>query len=149
MNGRGVRMLVLGLVLGGLAGSLPAGAAWGRRAGTAAHVREVILVPAQAAQDQAPTMNPREFIPLPNTGNLPGPGQQPAPGTGNQNCDRILFFYQGRLYQLRPGPAPRNGGNPEFFFMDPYQGPQIPGFPEPEPGAPGLPGQPLPPTLKF
>jgi hypothetical protein len=155
MNWRSVRLLVLGIVLGGLAGVLAMGGiatAWGWRAGAAARGNEIIVVRARPAQAQAPTLNPREFVPVPNTGNLPGTGQQPAAGTGGQNCDRILYFYQGRLYELRPGPMPPNGGNPEFFFMQPYNGPQIPGFPQPEPGTPGIPnmpGQPVPPTLKF
>ncbi len=153
MDSRSVRVLVLGVLLGGLAGIFAIGgsaASWGWRAGAAARGHDLILVPVRPAQDQAPALNPKEFIPVPNTGTLPGAGQQPTPGTGNQNCDKILYFYQGRLYQLRPGPMPRNGGNPEFFFMQPYDGPQIPGFPSPTvPGAPGLPGQPLPPTLKF
>jgi len=158
MDGRNVRILILGIVIGGLAGTLVMGAGaavtWGWRAGAAAHGHDLILVPARPVQAQAPALNPKEFIPLPNNGNGPGPGPQPlVPGTdGAQNCDKILYFYQGKLFQLRPGPMPRNGGNPEFFFMQPYEGPQIPGFPGPAvPGAPspGLPGQPVPPTLKF
>lgn len=158
MDGRSMRILILGILLGGLAGALVMGsgaaAAWGWRAGAAAHGHDLILVPVRPAQEQTPGLNPKEFIPLPNNGNGRGPGPQPpVPGAGGaQDCDRILYFYQGRLYQLRPGPMPPNGGNPEFFFMQPYEGPQIPGFPGPtEPGtpSPGLPGQPLPPTLKF
>ncbi len=147
MDGRSVRILILGIVIGGLAGALVMGA------GAATHGRDLILTPARPVQAQAPAL-PKEFIPLPNNGNGPGPGPQPlVPGTdGAQNCDKILYFYQGKLFQLRPGPMPRNGGNPEFFFMQPYEGPQIPGFPGPTvPGAPspGLPGPPAPPTLKF
>lgn len=148
MNGRGIGMLILGIVIGGLVATLmmSAFAAGDRHAGTAA--RSGVLLPVLAAQERPPALNPKEFIPLPNTGTQ----QDQQPGAGGQNCDRILYFYQGRLYQLRPGPTPRNGGNPEFFFMQPYEGPQIPGFPSPmAPGLtpPDMPGQPLPPTFKF
>jgi len=87
--------------------------------------------------------NPKEFIPVPNPGQNQGPGM-PNPGTGNQQCDKILYFFQGKLYQLRPGPMPPGGGNPEFYYMNPYEGPQIPGFPMPGPMNPGMPGMPGP-----
>lgn len=140
---RGVRILVLGIIVGGLVGVFLVGgkaAAWGWRAGAAASGHDVILLPANPAQGMP--FNPREFIPLPNPGQDQGPGA-PTPGTGGQDCDRILYFYQGKLYQLRPGPMPR-GGNPEFYYMQPYEGPQIPGFPTPGPMAPQMPGPGLP-----
>ncbi len=153
MTHGGTRTLILGIVIGGAAGALMsvlATAGW--RSGMAAHASPVIVLQAAATQQQPtppPTLNPKEFIQLPQ----PGPQQdQQAPGAGGGDCDKILYFYQGRLYQLRPGPTPRNGGNPEFYFMDPYQGPQIPGFPSPQaPGLtpPDMPGQPVPPTFKF
>jgi hypothetical protein len=102
-------------------------------------------IPFQIVQDQLPPINPQELVPVPN---MPRTGQQPLPGFGNQDCGKILFYYQGRLYQLQPGPAPRNGGNPEFYFMQPYQGPPIPGFPSPLAPSPDQQGQPFPP-LKF
>lgn len=147
----GMRILILGIVIGGAAGALMSGLATDRwRMGITAHASPVIVLQALATQQQPPpTLNPKEFIQLPQTG--PQQDQQ-APGAGGQDCDRILYFFQGRLYQLRPGPTPRNGGNPEFYFMDPYQGPQIPGFPSPQaPGLtpPDIPGQPVPPTFKF
>jgi hypothetical protein len=149
MRDRGMSFLILGIILGGLGAILAMGGiafAWGWHAGAAAHGHDLIMVPTRAALAQE--LNPKEFVPLPNRGTGPGagPGQQ-VPGSGGQDCARILFFYQGRLYQLRPGPTPRNGGNPEFFFMQPYEGPQLPGFPGP--AEPGVPGQSLPPTLKF
>jgi hypothetical protein len=148
-----MRMFFLGTLVGGfavvvvLAGLVAAG---GWHQGLAARARTLIL-PVQPVQEQTPSLNPKEFIPFPNNENGQGPGpQNTVPGFGDQNCDRILYYYQGRLYELRPGPTP-NGGNPEFFFMQPYQGPAIPGFPAPGPMMPGapLPGQPLPPTFKF
>lgn len=153
MDSRGTRIFILGILTGALAGVLFLGglvAAWGWREGA---VRGHAVTPVHVVHQQAAGLDPREFIPVPYTGNDAGP-HNPAPGLGGQNCDRILYFYQGRLYQLRPGPTPRNGGNPEFFFMEPYEGPQIPGFPAPGPMIPGapipdLPGQPLPPTFKF
>jgi hypothetical protein len=142
MADRGVRLLVLGIIVGGLAGIVLAGgaaAAWGWRVGTAASGHEVNMVHANPAQAM-PSL-PKEFIPLPNP-NEPGqtPGLQ-TPGAQGQDCDRILYFYQGKLYQLRPGPMPR-GGNPEFYYMQPYEGPQIPGFPGPGPMTPQLPDLP-------
>ncbi len=147
MTGRGTRMLILGIVIGGIAGALLSGSAAGWRAGTARPV-PFILLPTGTTQTQPPALNPKEFIPLPETGTQ---DQQAAPGAGGQNCPGILYFYQGKLYQLRPGPTPNNGGNPEFYFMDPYQGPEIPGFPSPQaPGlTPEMPGQPIPPPFKF
>jgi hypothetical protein len=152
MDGREKRIFTVGILTGAVATFILLGglaAAWGWHQGIAArsHAPVLSVVP---VQQQAPTLNPNEFIPLPND---QGP-QNLTPGLGDQNCDKILYFYQGRLYQLRPGPTPRNGGNPEFFFMEPYQGPQIPGFPNPNPMIPGgpvpsLPGEPVPPTLRF
>jgi hypothetical protein len=134
MDGRTARTLVTGIAIGAVGAALVFGAtamAWARHH-TGAQSRIVIVArPAQGAP-----INPREFVPVPPL-DQPGnnPAQAPFPGTGSQqNCDRVLFFYQGRLYQLRPGPMPRNGGNPEFFYMQPYDGPQVPGFPQTGPG---------------
>ena len=143
MRDRGLRMMLLGFVIGGLAAVFMIGgtaAAWGWRAGAAVHGHDVIVLPARPAQGTP--FNPQEMIPVPNPQNGQGPGPGiPSPGMGGQqNCDKILFFYKGKLYQLQPGPMPRNGGNPEFYFMQPYEGPQIPGFPAPGPMGPDMPG---------
>jgi hypothetical protein len=76
----------------------------------------------------------REFIPLPGQGDqTPGQGPQQQQG----DCQPIILFYHnGQLFQLRPGPGPQNGPGrpgtpPEFFYLNPYQGPSIPGFPAP------------------
>jgi hypothetical protein len=143
MRDRGLRMMLLGFVIGGLAAVFLIGGtagAWGWRAGAAVHGHEVIVLPARPAQGTP--FNPQEMIPVPNPQNGQGPGPGiPSPGMGGQqNCDKILFFYKGKLYQLQPGPMPRNGGNPEFYFMQPYEGPQIPGFPAPGPMGPDMPG---------
>lgn len=144
MDGRTVRTLVMGVAIGA---SLALGAAamplTRHHAGAQSRI-ELVVRPAQGAP-----LNPREFVPVPPL-NQPGnvPGQAPFPGNGSQQqCDKVLFFYQGRLYQLRPGPMPRNGGNPEFFYMQPYDGPQLPGFPQMGPGNGPDPSQ-LP-ILKF
>jgi len=146
MADRGVRMLVLGIVIGGLGAIFLIGGvagAQGWRAGAAAHGHDVIMVPASPTQGLP--FNPKEFIPVPNPqqGQDQGPGV-PSPGAGGQDCDKILYFFQGKLYQLRPGPMPKGGGNPEFYYMQPYQGPQIPGFPTPGPMTPGMPDPNLP-----
>ena len=143
MRDRGLRMMLLGFVIGGLAAVFLIGGtavAWGWRAGAAVHGHDVIVLPARPAQGTP--FNPQEMIPVPNPQNGQGPGPGiPSPGMGGQqNCDKILFFYKGKLYQLQPGPMPRNGGNPEFYFMQPYEGPQIPGFPVPGPMGPDMPG---------
>jgi len=85
----------------------------------------VVVPPAAAVPAQVPL---QEMIPL------PGPNQQPGPGQGQgQECEpMILFYFQGRLYQLMPGPQDqqgRPGSPPEYFPLRPYQGPQIPGLP--------------------
>jgi len=81
---------------------------------------------------QPPTM--QELVPLP----LPGdqtPGQRPQNQQGD--CEPIILFYHnGQLYQLRPGPGPQTGPGrptapPEFYQLNPYQGPPIPGLPSP------------------
>lgn len=134
MDGRTVRTLATGIVIGAAGAALALGAAampWTPHHRDAQGQIQFVVRSAQGAP-----INPREFVPVPPL-NQPGnvPSQAPFPGTGSQqNCDRVLFFYQGRLYQLRPGPMPRNGGNPEFFYMQPYDGPQVPGFPQMGPG---------------
>lgn len=96
----------------------------------------------------------QEFIPLP----MPGQGPDDQQGQGNQqgqDCEPvILFYYQGRLYQLRPGEGQqgqrgRPGSPPEYFPLTPYQGPAIPGIPgipfgpQPGPNSPvPIPGNP-------
>ena len=150
MSDRGARMLLVGLIGGGLAAFFLIGgtaATWGWHAGAVAGGHDVIVLPARPAQGVP--LNPQEMIPIPNPQNGQGPGPGvPSPGMGGQqDCDRILFFYKGRLYQLRPGPMPRNGGNPEFYFMQPYEGPQVPGFPAPGPMSPDMPGPAVPDQL--
>jgi hypothetical protein len=78
----------------------------------------------------------REFIPIPGPGDQQ-PGQRPGQQQGE--CEPIILFYHnGQLFQLRPGQGPENGPGrpgtpPEFFHMNPYQGPAIPGLPAPRP----------------
>ncbi|MDR5693809.1 MAG: hypothetical protein QN198_00125 [Armatimonadota bacterium] len=73
----------------------------------------------------------QEFIPLPFPGRQP---QGQAPGQSQQDCvPTILFYHQGRLYQLQPGPEGQPGvpgSPPEFFYLRPF-GQQAPGFPTP------------------
>jgi hypothetical protein len=157
MADRGARMFVLGLIIGGLAAAfLASGAltAWHWRTGGNIQSHVAIVPSVRPVQGVPNTKQivpkefnlPKEFVPvLPQRGQDQGPGV-PPPGAGGQNCDKILYFFQGKLYQLRPGPMPRNGGNPEFYYMQPYEGPQIPGFPLPGPTTPGpmIPGMPDP-----
>lgn len=98
--------------------------------------------PVPAVPAQVPL---QEMIPLP--GPDQGPGQGPGQGLGQgQECEPvILFYHQGRLYRLMPGPQQdqqgRPGSPPEYFPLQPYQGPQIPGLPFqlPPGGAPQVP----------
>jgi hypothetical protein len=88
---------------------------------------------------QPPTI--QEFVPLPIPGDQT-PGQRPQPQQGE--CEPIiLFYYNGQLYQLQPGPGPQDGPGrptapPEFYRLNPYQGPPIPGLPFPQDRGPGF-----------
>jgi hypothetical protein len=118
-----MRQLMLGVVIGFVLSGL------------------VLLVPLVRAQSAPPL---QEFIPLPGPGQQQ-PGQGPAPQQGQDECQTILFFYNGQLYRLMPGPGPQNGPGqpgspPEFFRLDPYRGPAIPGLPQPFPQRPDSPG---------
>lgn len=96
------------------------------------------LPPAQAPQGSGgvqsaqapPTL--REFIPLPAPGDQ-NPGQRPQPQQGE--CEPIvLFYHDGQLYQLLPGPQDQQGppgAPPEFYRLQPYLGPPVPGLPIP------------------
>lgn len=96
------------------------------------------VIPPEPFQMAPPGQSPptlREFIPLPGPGDQQ-PGQRPDQQGG---CEPIILFYHnGQLYQLRPGQGPqdgqgRPGAPPEFFYLNPYQGPPIPGLPQPGP----------------
>ncbi|HLJ62219.1 MAG TPA: hypothetical protein VKZ50_21060 [bacterium] len=173
MDRRSLRILTMGILIGALSSAVVLGALAairGRSAGAGVRGDQTMILTVRSVQNQVPAQSPfttpREFVPIPNPrngdsigpgqpspgagGNTPG-SQQPSAGGGGQDCPgKVLFLYQGRLYQLNPGPMPPNGGNPEFFFMQPYQGPQIPGFPEQTPSQGPIPGLPsIPPTFKF
>lgn len=119
-------MLLLGLMLGFTLSAL------------------VVIVPMVMAQS-APGAPPlQELIPLPGPGQQQ-PGQAPQTEPGQGDCP-ILFYFNGQLYQLGPGPQDGPGrptSPPEFFYLNPYQGPPIPGLPQPFQGPPG-PGGPGP-----
>jgi len=118
-------MLLLGVVLGFLLSAL------------------VVIVPMVMAQGAPPL---QELIPIPGPGQQQ-PGQAPQPGPGQGDCP-ILFYFNGRLYQLAPGPQDgpgRPSSPPEFFYLNPYQGPAIPGLPQPFQGPPGPNFVPVPP----
>ncbi len=154
-----VRVFVLMIVVAGVVGALAyaAGARAGREAAAAPASPRPLVRPAQTLEpfvpgqpapfpQQAPALpgapgpapHLREFVPLP----MPGPGQQlpgQLPGAQQGDCEPIILFYHdGQLYQLRPGPGPQTGPGrptspPEYFRLDPYQGPAIPGLPIPQP----------------
>ncbi len=91
---------------------------------------------------QAPGL--QELVPLPGPGRQ-FPGPQPQPGQGNQECEaKVYLFYNGRFYEMRPGPGwDRNGlptGPQEFYPLQPVPG--APGLPAPGPNpfTPRLPG---------
>ncbi|MDI6772923.1 MAG: hypothetical protein QME77_10110 [bacterium] len=93
---------------------------WLLLAGVAIGVGGASQTVLQAPQPGGPSTEMREFIPLPSPEN-----QRPQPQQGE--CEPvILFYHEGRLYQLRPGPKDgqgRPGAPPEFYQMNPYQGP--------------------------
>src|SRR3989304_3076223 len=94
----------------------------------------VLLVPVVLAQGLPPL---QEFVPLPGPAR-PQPDQGPGLQQGQDDCQTILFYFNGQLYRLMPGPGPqdgpgRPGSPPEFFRLDPYRGPAIPGRPQPFP----------------
>lgn len=149
MMSKGFGILVVAaavLIAAGMA--YAAGYAAGRSAPDAAETPSLSAQPVQAPQpDQgapsapAPgqitppgqTPNLREFVPLPFPGDQ-NPGQRPGQQQGD--CEPIILFYHnGQLYQLQPGPGDRNGNRPgvppEFYRLNPYQGPPIPGIPFP------------------
>ncbi len=117
----------------------------GRHAGAAsAQPAAVSAVPVQNLPVQP------EIIPFPAPDRQ---GQDQGQGPGQACQPVILFYYQGKLYQLMPGPdnpPGLPGSPPEYFPLRPYQGPQIPGLPfgpAPQP-APQLPGfQPVQPRF--
>lgn len=155
------RVLLLIIVVAGSVGALAyaAGMAAGRTAAAAPGGVRPLAQPAQTLEPIVPipgqgpqpfpnqitpgmpgvpgqTPNLREFVPLPFPGQQM-PGQ--LPGTQQGDCEPIILFYHnGQLYQLRPGPGPQDGPGrpmspPEYFRLDPYQGPAIPGLPSPQP----------------
>ncbi|MDR7482062.1 MAG: hypothetical protein QN183_01745 [Armatimonadota bacterium] len=155
------RVLLLVTVVAGVVGVLAytAGLAAGRTAAAAAGGARPLVQPAQILEPIVPAPgqvpqpfpnqitpgtpgapgrapNLREFVPLPFPGQQT-PGQ--LPGTQQGECEPIILFYHnGQLYQLRPGPGPQDGPGrptspPEYFRLDPYQGPAIPGLPFPQP----------------
>lgn len=137
-----VRKAVL-VTLGGLAlaafGVLLYTVAW--HAGMASAATQAHAARSAAVFTQAPPTL-QELIPL------PGPNQhEPGQGQGKDCKPVVLFYYQGRLYQLQlGGPEGQHGAPsspPEYFPLTPYQGPQIPGLPfgpTPPGGGPEAPG---------
>jgi hypothetical protein len=113
-------------------------------AGLRAASRAVVAaVPAQAPL--------QELIPLPGPGQQ-FPGSQPQPGQGEECEARVYLFFNGRFYEMRPGPGPGPDGRPgtpqELIPLQPVPGPGQP--------SPGLPGPrsnpflpPLPPGPRF
>ncbi len=135
------RSALIILLVGGAAlfGGLMYLAGWHAGIASAQPAATVSATPAQNLPVQP------EIIPLPGP-DRQGPGQQPMPGQGQECEPIILFYYQGRLYQLMPGPNNQPGlpgSPPEYFPLTPYQGPQIPGLPfgpgpSPMPQGPGF-----------
>ncbi|GBD28936.1 hypothetical protein HRbin32_00020 [bacterium HR32] len=122
------------------------GVAWGSyQAGLRATDRTAVtVVPAQAPL--------QELIPLPGPGRQ-FPGSQPQPGQGEECEARVYLFFNGRFYEMRPGPGLGPDGRPgapqELIPLQPVPGP---GQPSPAPPAPRgnnpfLP--PLPPGPRF
>lgn len=98
---------------------------------------------------QAPQI--QEMIPLPGPGRQ-FPGQRPQPGKGAQECEaKVYLFFNGRFYEMRPGPGQDRlgvpGGPQEFYPLQPAPGsPTLPA-PGPNPFTPRLP--PLSPGQRY
>jgi hypothetical protein len=98
---------------------------------------------------QAPQI--QEMIPLPGPGRQ-FPGQQPQPDKGAQECEaKVYLFFNGRFYEMRPGPGQDRlgvpGGPQEFYPLQPTPGvPTLPA-PGPNPFIPRLP--PLSPGQRY
>jgi hypothetical protein len=125
----GILIAVLAVIIvGGVA--YAAGHAAGRASTDLAPAQRPVAQPVQAPQ---PDLGAPQ-LPLPVPGDQT-PGQRPGQQQGD--CEPIILFYHnGQLFQLRPGPGPGPDGNrpgvpPEFYNLQPYQGPAIPGLPLP------------------
>jgi hypothetical protein len=155
MSARTVTMLLVFVAVGVGTAAYVLGVAHGRALPAAVAMPIQIAQPAQAQAQipemptpfqgpapQAPQTGPgqappmREFIPIPGPGDQT-PGMRPQQQNGE--CEPvILFYHNGQLYQLRPGQGPQDGQGrpgtpPEFYQLNPYQGPAIPGLPMPRP----------------
>ncbi len=101
-------------------------------------------VPFAAQPVQAPL---QELIPLPGPGQQ-FPGARPQPGQGEECEAQVYLFFNGRFYEMRPGPGIGPDGRPmgpqELIPLQPA--PSLPGPRWPAPrGNPFAPPIPLPP----
>lgn len=134
------------LIAVGAGGGLALVAVLSYALGRASALQGVIaaVLPVQAPQIQ-------EMIPLPGPGRQ-FPGQQPQPGSGSQECEaKVYLFFNGRFYEMRPGPGQDRLGAPgapqEFYPLQPAPGaPTLPA-PGPNPFIPRLP--PLSPGQRY
>ncbi|MBM3470310.1 MAG: hypothetical protein FJX73_05905 [Armatimonadetes bacterium] len=116
---RGAGWLLLAVVAVGAGGVVYTAVQASDRAApvTAATVSQSIL---QAPRPDQQPLEMREFIPL------PGPDSQRQQPQQRECEPVILFYHEGRLYQLKPGPKDGRGNPgapPEFYEMKPYQAP--------------------------
>ncbi len=111
-------------------------------AGYVAGARTSRAAPAVAVPVQAPL---QELIPLPGPGQQ-FPGLQPQPGQGEECEARVYLFYNGRFYEMRPGPGIGPDGRPsgpqELIPLQPAPSLPGPGWPTPR-GNPFAPPVPL------
>lgn len=129
-------VLVTLTALGGAAGVWAAGYSAGSKA---AGARGPLALPVQAPL--------QELIPLPGPGRQ-FPGARPQPGQGEECEARVYLFFNGRFYEMRPGPGIGPDGRPtgpqELIPLQPVPSVPGPGFPTPR-GNPFAPPVPLPP----
>ncbi len=117
----GWKLLGMCAVLGAVAGG-------SYQAGLEAGARTVAALPTQAPL--------QELIPLPGPGQQV-PGLQPQPGLGEECEARVYLFFNGRFYEMRPGPGQGPDGTPgapqELIPLQPVPGPgqPSPGLPAP------------------
>ncbi len=133
----GRRVLMAVAVLVGAAALWAAGYAAGRQ--TAPRAGTVPVLPVQAPL--------QELIPLPGPGQQ-SPGARPQPGQGDECEARVYLFFNGRFYEMRPGPGIGPDGRPlgprELIPLRPAPSVPAPSWPSPR-GNPFAPPVPLPP----
>lgn len=133
MESREKRTFILGILTGSLAVVFLLGgaaAAWGWHEAVAArsHGLTVPILPVQ----QAPQLNPKEFIPFPNNGNGVGPGpQNTTPGSGLRTATRSFTSIRAGCISSSRAQCRATVGIPSSSICSPMRDRKSPGSPRP------------------